>query len=243
MAPPGPWHVSRRRIRAGAGLIAFSTAIQLWSIEGAGATVWPLGASLWLLVQPWRRRVMIFAVVVTTLWTALLALGVASELVGQSKPILALQLVAFVFGGVGLAVLPFAEVWAVVLAGILRVAAGTTLYIGLASTIFGGAHFLGVTGNASRGVYPSYDFRLASMLLLGVTMVFAGVLCLTAVRGLNRGQRRAWDRGVIGSTLLLLVTAPITPLPVQGEQAAFLAFPALLNLIPLVAAQRRLEAA
>ena len=72
-------------------------------------------------------------------------------------------------------------------------------------------------------------------------MVLAGVLCLTAVRGLVRGQRRAWDRAMIGTLFLLLVTAPITPLPVQGQQAAFLAFPAALNLIVLVAAWGALE--
>jgi hypothetical protein len=82
---------------------------------------------------------------------------------------------------------------------------------------------------------------LAALLLLGMTMVFAGVLCLTAVRGLARGQRRAWDRAMIGTLFLLLATAPITPLPVQGQQAAFLAFPAALNLIVLVAAWRQLE--
>ena len=72
-------------------------------------------------------------------------------------------------------------------------------------------------------------------------MVFAGVLCLTAVRGLARGQRRAWDRAMIGTLLLFLVTVPMTPLGGQGELAAFQAFPAAVNLIVLVAAGRQLE--
>jgi hypothetical protein len=246
--------VSLRRVRAGAGLLAISTVIQLWSMwpawepprGGAGSAAWlfvALGASIWLLVQPWRRRVMIFAVVVTTLWYALLALIVASELVGQSTPNVGLGLVALVIGGVGLVMLPFAEVWAAALAGILRGAAGMTLYVGLASTIFGGAHLWGVLVTASRGAYDSYDFRFAALLLLGIMMVLAGVLCLTAVRGLARGQRRAWDRTMIGSLLLLLVTAPITPLPVQGLLAAAQAWPAALNVIVLVAARRRLAPA
>jgi len=253
MAPPGLGHVSLGRVRAGAGLLAISTVILLWSMwpawepprGGAGYAAWlfvTLGVSIWLLVQPRRRRVMIFAVVETTLWTALLALRIASELVGEST--LNVGLVsAFVIGGVGLGLLPSAEAWAAALAAILTVAAGMTLYVGLASTIFGGAHLWGVLVTASRGAYESYDFRFAALLLLlGMTMVFAGVLCLTAVRGLAHGQRRAWDRAVIGSFLLFLVTVPITPLPVQGEQAGVLAVPAALNLVPLVAARRQLEA-
>lgn len=125
-------------------------------------------------------------------------------------------------------------------AGFLAAAAGLTLYVGLASTIFGGAHLQGVISVAIARGYV-YDFRLAALLLLGMTMVFAGVLCLKAVRGLARRQRRAWDRAISGTILLLLVTAPITPLPVQGELAAFQAFPASVNLIVLVAAWRRLE--
>jgi len=124
--------------------------------------------------------------------------------------------------------------------GLLATTAGLALYVGLASTISGGAHFQGVISVALARGY-AYDFRLAALLLLGMTMVFAGVLCLTAVRGLARGQRRAWDRAISGTLLLFLVTVPITPLPVQGELAAFQAFPAALNLIILVAARRRLE--
>jgi hypothetical protein len=121
-------------------------------------------------------------------------------------------------------------------------AAAWTLLAGLVSTIFGGAHLQGVIVAAMTRGY-AYDFRLAALLLLGMTMVFAGVLCLTAVRGLVRGQRRAWDRAMIGTILLLLVTVPITPLPVQGELAGFVAFPVAVNLIFLVAARRRLAPA
>jgi hypothetical protein len=127
-------------------------------------------------------------------------------------------------------------------ASLLAAAAGLTLYVGLASTIFGGAHLQGVISAAMARGY-AYDFRLAALLLLGMTMVFAGVLCLTAVRGLARGQRRAWDRAISGSLLLFLVTEPISPLGGgQGELAAFQAFPAALDFIVLVAAWRRLEA-
>jgi hypothetical protein len=185
---------------------------------------------------------LIFAVVVSTLWYGLLALRIAAEIVGPGNPNLGLELVAFVIGGVGLVLLSVAEAWAAVLAAILAVAAGTTLYVGLASTIFGGAHLWGVLVTASRGAYDSYDFRFAALLLLGMTMAFAGVLCLTAVSGLARGQRRAWDRAMIGTLLLLVVTIPIVYVPVQGLLAAAQAWPAALNVIVLVGAWRRLEA-
>jgi hypothetical protein len=75
-----------------------------------------------------------------------------------------------------------------------------------------------------------------------MTMVFAGVLCLTAVRGLARGQRRAWDRAMIGTLLLFVVTIPIVYVPVRGLLAAAQAWGAALNVIVLVGAWRRLEA-
>ena len=134
-------------------------------------------------------------------------------------------------------------------ASLVRLAAGLTLLAGLAGTIPGGAHLQGVISAATSRGYP-YDFRLASMLILGIGMVFAGVLCLTAVRGLAYGRRRAFDRAVIGSLLLVLVTLPITPHPVQGQMAATVMLPAAVDFIvlgamivvPLVAARRRLEA-
>lgn len=128
MTAAAPWRVSARRIRAGAGLLAASTVIQLWGLwlgyfapdapgESSRAVglaalfLAILGVSIRLFVQPWRRRIMVFDVVVTTLWSVLLALGLASELVGQSDANVGLRLIALIIGGVGLALLPFAEVW------------------------------------------------------------------------------------------------------------------------------------
>jgi len=256
MAPPGLWHVSVRRIRAGAGLLAASTVIQLWSVwlgyfapNAAGdpsrvqLIMWwlvvTLGVSIWLLVQPWRRRVMVFAVVETTVWTALLALMIAGGLVGPSTLNVGLELIALVFGGVGLVLLPFAEVWSAALNR--RAAAGMTLLVGLVTTVYGGAHLVGVLGNASRGAYFVYDFRVASMLSIGIMMVVAGTLCIAAVGGLARGHRRAWDIAMAGTVLLLLVTLPLVFVPVQGDLAALLAFLAAPNLILLVFVRRRLE--
>ena len=258
MGPPGLQNVSLRRIRSGAGLLAISTVIQLWSVwlgyfaptatgNPTKVTViaqWllvTLGASTWLLVQPWRRRVMIFTVVEATVWTALLALMIAGGLVGPSDLNIGLELSAFAIGGVGLVLLPFVVVWSPALTP--RGAAGMTLVVGLASTTFGGAHLMGVIGNASRGAYPSYDFRLASMLSIGIMMVVAGTLCIAAVRGLARSQRRAWDGAMGGTVLLLLVTLPLCFVPGQGDLAAVLTFLAAPNVVLLVLAGRRLEAA
>jgi hypothetical protein len=126
-------------------------------------------------------------------------------------------------------------------AGLLAAAVGLTLLVGLAGTIFGGAHFEGVIQAAITRDY-AYNLRLAALLILGMGMVMAGVVCLTAVRGLAHGQRRAWDRALIGSVLLLLVTVPITPLRGQGELAAVVGLPAAANLIVLVLVLRRLGA-
>jgi hypothetical protein len=123
----------------------------------------------------------------------------------------------------------------------LQAAAGVTAFVGLVATVMGGAHLQGVIGNSLRRGY-AYDLRLEALLVLGFGIVFAGVLCLSAVRGLARGQRRAWDRALIGSVLLILVTGPIMPHPHQGVMAVGLSLSAVVNLIALAAAWRRLEA-
>ena len=143
--------------------------------------------------------------------------------------------------GVGSALLvPHAATEAIPRPASLQVAAGMTLFVGLIGTVMGGAHLEGVIQTAMTKGY-AYDLRLEFLLLLGIGMVFASVLCLTAVRGLANGQRRAWDRAVIGALLLLLVTAPIIPHPKQGEMAAGLSVLAAVNLVALMAAWRRLE--
>jgi len=243
-APPGPWHASARRMRAGAGLLAISTAFQLLSmwldwgiVEGPLSAVWlsvALGASIWLLLQPWRPRVMIFAVIVTGLWTALLPLLFAGQLVSEGT-LNVVVLAAFVISGAGLVILLPTD--------IVRVAAWMTLLVGVASTVMGGAHLVGVLGNLSRGAYPLYDFRLASMLSIGIMMVIAGALCLAAVRGLLDGRQRARDFALSGTVLLLLVTVPICFVPGQGDVAAVLTFLAAPNLVVLAGARRRLEVA
>jgi hypothetical protein len=96
----------------------------------------------------------------------------------------------------------------------------------------------GVIVTATRGRYHSYDFRLASLLVLGIAIVFAAVLCLTAVSRLARGHQPAWERASTGTLLLVLVTVPVIPLPVQGELASFLTLFGVVNLVTLVVAWR-----
>ena len=121
-----------------------------------------------------------------------------------------------------------------------KIAAGTTLFVGLLLTIMGGAHLDGVLIVATRRGYD-YDFRLAGLLLVGSTLVFGGALCLSAVRGLARGRRTAWGRAMSGTLLLLLVLVLMSP--VQPKMAPGLSVLAAVNLIALLAATRRLEPA
>jgi hypothetical protein len=116
-----------------------------------------------------------------------------------------------------------------------QIAAGTSLFMGLLISIMGLAHLYGVIVTATSKSY-AYDFRLAAMLLVGMELVFAAALCLSAVRGLARGQRAAWGRALIGTLLLLLVLVPLGP--VQPDMAPGLSVVAGVNLVVLLAAGR-----
>lgn len=126
-------------------------------------------------------------------------------------------------------------------AGWSQLAAGTSLFVGLLIIIIimGLAHLYGVMVTATRRSY-AYDFRLAALLLVGMALVFAAALCLSAVRGLARRQRAAWGRALIGTLLLLLVLVPLNP--VQPDMAPGLSVAAAVNLIVLLAVRRGLEA-
>ena len=59
--------------------------------------------------------------------------------------------------------------------GSLVGAAGMTLFVGLLITVMGLAHLYGVFVTATNKGY-AYDFRLASLVLVGIALVF-GVRC------------------------------------------------------------------
>jgi hypothetical protein len=76
-------------------------------------------------------------------------------------------------------------------AGILKVAAGLTLHMGASGVIAGLAHLQGVIANATTRNY-AYDFRLAALLLVGITIANAGALTLGGARP------RAWSTTCLG---------------------------------------------
>jgi hypothetical protein len=125
--------------------------------------------------------------------------------------------------------------------GVVTAAVAVTLWIGLGNTIGGLGHMQGVIETATRRGYP-YDFRYAGLLLVGITIVYSGVLCLWAVRGLARGERAAWDRALSGTILMLLVAVPLIPVEGPGQDNAVLqaAVPGTVSMIVLLAARPRL---
>jgi hypothetical protein len=92
----------------------------------------------------------------------------------------------------------------------------------------------------SRGY--AYDFRYAGLLLVAITIAYAGVLCLWAVRGLARGQRPAWDRALSGTLLLLLVSVRLVPVEGPGrDNPVSTAIAGAVNLVVLLVTRHRLE--
>jgi hypothetical protein len=125
--------------------------------------------------------------------------------------------------------------------GVVTAAVAVTLWMGLGNILQGLGHIQGVVQTATRRGYP-YDFRYAGLLIVGIMIVYAGVLCLWAVRGLARGERPAWDRALSGTILLLLVGVTLIPVEGPGQDNAVLqaTIPGLVSLIVLLAARPRL---
>jgi hypothetical protein len=122
--------------------------------------------------------------------------------------------------------------------GVVTAAVAVALWMGLGNIIQGLAHMQGVIETATRRGYP-YEFRYAGLLLVGIMIVYSGVLYLSAVRGLARGERPAWDRALSGTILLLLVALPL--IPVEPDNAILqAAVPGTVSLIVLLAARPRL---
>ncbi|HZM73778.1 MAG TPA: hypothetical protein VFC71_10445 [Candidatus Polarisedimenticolia bacterium] len=121
-----------------------------------------------------------------------------------------------------------------------QLAAALTAFVGGLLTIMGLAHLQGVLTAAANKGYD-YDMRLAGLLLVGSALVFGGLLCLSAVLGLARAQRIAWNRAISGTILLLIVTVLTSPL--QPNMAPGLSVFVGLNLFALLVAWRRLEPA
>jgi hypothetical protein len=122
--------------------------------------------------------------------------------------------------------------------GVVTAAVAVSLWLGVGCPIQGLGHMQGVIETATRRGY-AYDFRYAGLLLVGIVIIYSGVLCLWAVRGLARGERAAWDRALSGTILLLLVAVPL--IPVEPDNAILqAAVPGTVSLIVLLAARPRL---
>jgi hypothetical protein len=121
--------------------------------------------------------------------------------------------------------------------GALAGSAAMNLLVGLLTTVMGLGHLSSVIVVATVRGY-AYDFRLASLLLVGIALVIGGALCLSAVRGLARRQRAAWGRALIGTLLLLIVLVALGP--IQPDMAPGLSLLVAVNLIVLLVARRGL---
>jgi hypothetical protein len=128
----------------------------------------------------------------------------------------------------------------------LSLAAALDVLCGLENVLLGSAHLAAVIGRAlagkgTRGA-PTfhYDFSFYSLVLLGALLAAAGVICLTAVKGLTRGDPPAWRRAFGASVFLLAINAPLAP--IQGS-AYLLGGLALANLAGLAASRRAVTSA
>lgn len=102
---------------------------------------------------------------------------------------------------------------------------------GLANLLLGLGHLQGVVRKAFGGPEPfSYNFHFYSVVLVGVLLTAPGLVCLWQVRGLARGEWRAWKRALGASLAVLAVNAPLVPF--NDFPAVLMSF-AGVNLIAL----------
>jgi hypothetical protein len=128
----------------------------------------------------------------------------------------------------------------------LAVAAALDMLCGLENVLLAGAHLTAVIGRAlagkgTRGAPTfAYDFFFYSLVLVGVLLAAAGLICLTAVKGLTRGDLSAWQRAVWASAFLLAINAPLAPIQDFGYALGALA---LGNLAGLASSRRAARSA
>lgn len=98
------------------------------------------------------------------------------------------------------------------------------------------AHLTAVIGTRLLGRVPFvYDFRLYSLVLLGVLLTASAALCVTAARGVAHGDRSAFRRAMRSTLFLLALNLPL--MPIQGFAVAFSIFLGV-NFATLAAARR-----
>jgi hypothetical protein len=96
----------------------------------------------------------------------------------------------------------------------------------------GAAHTIAVINQALRRPAFQYDFRLYSLILLGIFLIAGGVRCLTTSWKVSRGDARAWKDALQTTTMLLAVNLPLTP--IQGFAAGLAGF-LVVTLFVLIA--------
>ena len=145
----------------------------------------------------------------------------------------------------GLVAVIVATIWFAVATGrrgarVLAAVGAVTFFCGALIALLGTAHTLAVIGRAfSRPPAFEYDFRLYSLVMLGVSLIAGGLRCLSTSWNVARGDVRAWKAALTATILLLVVNVPL--MPIQGFAVAFTAL-LLVSLITLIATRRRFAA-
>ena len=144
-------------------------------------------------------------------------------------------------GQLGLVAIIGATIWFAVAAGrrgarVLAAVGAVTFFCGALIAFLGLAHTLAVIGEAfSRPPAFEYDFRLYSLVMLGVSLIAGGLRCLSTSWNVARGDARAWKAALTATILLLVINVPL--MPIQGFAVAFTAL-LLVSLIALIATRR-----
>lgn len=125
--------------------------------------------------------------------------------------------------------------------GTLRTVGAASFFCGALIGSLGSAHLLAVIGRAifRRGPTFEYDFRLYSLILLGVLLITGGVRSVAAAWKLTQGDARAWKTALATTAMLLAVNLPLVP--IQGFATGFSVFLGV-NLLTLLATRRHFVA-
>ena len=121
-------------------------------------------------------------------------------------------------------------------AGALAAVGSVTFFCGALIGLLGAAHTLAVIGRALRGPASEYDFRLYSLVMMGVALIAGGLRCLSTSWNVARGDVRAWKAAIGATTLLLVVNLPLVP--IQGFAVGLSVF-LVMTLLVLTATRRR----
>ncbi len=125
-------------------------------------------------------------------------------------------------------------------------AVGTiSFFNGVLIAALGAGHLIAVVSRAfsGEGSAPgdtfAFDFRFYALVQLGMLLIAGGVACFSQVRGLMRGEPRAWKATLWATVALLAINAPL--IPIQGFAPGF-SLLAFLNLTALAATRKHFHA-